>query len=88
MTSLLPYLISALVGAAGGWLGDMLKKNGLGVIGNLVAGAAGGSALTFVASSMGFFQPSSTGGLDMIGLAASLVGGGAGSLLGGMLKKA
>lgn len=38
MESILPILINTLFGAGGGWLGNMLKSNGLGMIGNLIAG--------------------------------------------------
>ena len=37
MDAIMPYLLNTILGAGGGWLGNMLKKNGLGMIGNLVA---------------------------------------------------
>lgn len=88
MEGILPYLINALVGAGGGWLGDMLKKNGLGMIGNLVAGAAGGSILPYALSALGVLGTNTGGGLDIASLVTALLGGGAGSLIGGLFKKA
>ena len=88
MEGILPYLINAVVGAGGGWLGDMLKKNGLGMVGNLIAGAAGGSILPYALSALGVLPASTGGGLDSAAIVTSLVGGTAGSLLGGLFKKA
>jgi hypothetical protein len=99
---MLQLVINALVGAGGGFLGDMLKKNGLGTIGNLVAGAAGGSGLPILLSTLGILgtnavpaagavtdAAASGSSTNMIMAAVtSLVGGTAGSLLGGLFKKA
>ena len=54
-------LISSLVGGGGGFLGDMLKKNGLGTIGNVVAGAVGGNALPAI---LGALAPALMGVAD------------------------
>ncbi|MBK8956558.1 MAG: hypothetical protein IPM34_13525 [Saprospiraceae bacterium] len=82
-------LINTVAGAGGGYLGNMLKKNGLGMIGNLIAGAAGGNVLPVVVSALGMLgSGGDEGGFNLIGLIISLIGGGAGSLLGGLIKKA
>ncbi len=83
---------NTVAGAAGGWLGNMLKKNGLGMIGNLVAGAAGGNVLPYLLSALGLVANANSfnaeGGINIIGIIISLLGGSAGSLLGGLFKKA
>ena len=85
----MPILVNALIGGGGGFLGSMLKKNGLGLVGNLIAGAVGGGGLPAI---LGAVVPNLLGSGDsqsMIGTAlTSLVGGGLGSLVGGMFKKA
>ena len=87
MEAILPYLINTLVGAGGGWLGNMLKKNGLGMVGNLIAGPAGGNILTLILNQ--FMNSGGTdGGFDWMGILVSLIGGTGGSLIGGMFKKA
>jgi len=90
METILPYLLNTLLGAVGGWLGNMLKKNGLGTVGNLVAGAIGGNALPLI---LGLImtkgtEATATGGFDIMGLITAVIGGGAGSLIGGLFKKA
>lgn len=85
---IMSILINSVAGAGGGWLGNMLKKNGLGMVGNLIAGVAGGNILPILTSALGILGSSSgEGGLDIMGIILSVVGGGAGSLLGGLLKK-
>ncbi|MBP8725256.1 MAG: hypothetical protein KBF37_07800 [Saprospiraceae bacterium] len=83
-------LINTVAGAAGGYGGNMAKKNGLGMIGNLIAGAAGGNILPILAQALNLLGNSGgeDGGFNIMGLILSLVGGGAGSLLGGLFKKA
>lgn len=86
-------LINTVIGAAGGWLGNMLKKNGLGMIGNLVAGGAGGNILGYLAPMLmggGAAAANSDGSMgSMVGpIVTALLGGGAGSLIGGLIKKA
>lgn len=85
------YLLQTLLGAGGGWLGNMLKANGLGTIGNVIAGAVGGNALPGI---LGAVAPALMGaaagdGNSMVStIISSLLGGGVGSLVGGLFKKA
>lgn len=83
-------LLNTVLGAGGGWLGNMLKKNGLGMLGNLLAGGAGGNILPAILGAVGstVAAPSADGGINWIGLIMSLIGGTGGSLLGGLFKKA
>ena len=55
MDSIVPYLLNAVFGAGGGWLGSLIKKNGLGLIGNLLSGAVGGNILPMITSALGLF---------------------------------
>jgi uncharacterized membrane protein YeaQ/YmgE (transglycosylase-associated protein family) len=88
MDAILPYLINAIFGAGGGWLASLLKKNGLGMVGNLLTGAVGGNILPLITSALGLFANTEGGNnLDLASIITALVGGGAGSLLGGLLKK-
>lgn len=90
MEQILPYLLNTVLGAGGGWLGNLIKKNGLGMLGNLLAGGAGGNLLPMILGAVGSnvaAQPAD-GGMNWIGLIISLLGGSAGSLLGGLFKKA
>jgi hypothetical protein len=79
------YLIQALVGAGGGWLGNMLKANGLGTIGNLLAGVVGGVGAP---AALGAAHLMGGGDNMLVNIATSLVGGGLGSIVGGLFKKA
>jgi hypothetical protein len=79
-------LINTVAGAAGGYLGNMLKKNGLGMIGNLLAGGAGGNLLPLATAAMGLFTGDKASMVTSI--ITALLGGSAGSLLGGLFKKA
>ncbi|NOT38171.1 MAG: hypothetical protein HOP11_12425 [Saprospiraceae bacterium] len=90
METILPYLLNTVLGAGGGWLGNMIKKNGLGMLGNLIAGGAGGNILPMILSAAGstIGAAPADGGMNWIGLIISLLGGSAGSLLGGLFKKA
>lgn len=89
---LMTILGNTVAGAAGGWLGNMLKKNGLGMIGNLLSGAAGGNVLPYLLSALGLVANANSfdeaGSLNIVGIIISLLGGSAGSLLGGLFKKA
>ncbi len=87
---MMPYLLNTLLGAGGGWLGNMLKKNGLGMIGNLIAGGVGGNVLPIILNAVGMMNTAAPegGGMNWMALLTSLIGGGAGSLLGGLFKKA
>ena len=80
------FLINSVVGGGGGFLGQMIKKNGLGLLGNIIAGVIGGNAAPWLAGLAGLVG-SSGGGLDIASIVTALVGGGAGSLIGGLLKK-
>ncbi len=86
MESLIPILINSVVGGGGGYLGNMIKKNGLGMLGNLLAGAVGGNILPQIVSMAGLLGDG--GGMDIGSIISALVGGGAGSLIGGLFKKA
>jgi len=89
MESILPYLINAVVGGGGGFLGNMIKKNGLSMAANLLSGAVGGSVLPQLLSMAGMMTGDG-GGMDIASIASALVGGTGGSLLAGLLggKKA
>lgn len=85
MEQILPYLINSAAGAGGGYLGNMLKKNGLGMVGNLLAGVVGGNALPMILQAvMGGGDNSSM----IMQVVSSLLGGGLGSVVGGLFKKA
>ncbi|MFN0212632.1 MAG: hypothetical protein ACKVT2_00120 [Saprospiraceae bacterium] len=84
MEQILPYLINTALGAGGGWLGNMLKANGLGTVGNLIAGAVGGNVVPLIAGAL----MSGEGLSGILSYILPLVGGTLGSLLGGMFKKA
>lgn len=83
-------IINTVAGAGGGYLGNMVKKNALGMVGNLIAGAVGGNILPIIMSAPGLLGDGGgeSGGFNLVSLILSLVGGGAGSLLGGFFKKA
>ncbi|MBL7825208.1 MAG: hypothetical protein JNJ57_01165 [Saprospiraceae bacterium] len=86
MEAILPYLINTALGAGGGYLGNMLKKNGLGMIGNLLAGAVGGNALPLILQQV--MGGGADGGNNMImQIVSALLGGGLGSVIGGLFKK-
>jgi hypothetical protein len=86
------YLIQAAIGAGGGWLGNMLKANGLGTIGNILAGVVGGVAAPNALGALGMLgsTAAATGGsgFDIMSAVTALAGGGVGSLVGGLFKKA
>lgn len=84
MEQILPYLINTALGAGGGYLGNMLKKNGLGNVGNIIAGAVGGNALPVIVSAL----MSGEGLSGILQYLLPLVGGTVGSLIGGLFKKA
>jgi len=84
MDAILPYLLNTVLGAGGAWLtNNFLKKNNLGMVGNLLSGVIGGNALPLIISAiMG-------GGDNMVmNIITALLGGGLGSVVGGLLKKA
>lgn len=84
MEQILPYLINTALGAGGGWLGNMLKNNGMSSVGNLIAGAVGGNALPLIAGAL----MNGEGLSGILQYLLPLVGGTAGSLIGGLIKKA
>ncbi len=97
MSTILPYLLNTVLGGGGGFLGSMLKKNGLGLIGNLLSGAVGGNVLPMILSALGVLgshpaaadaATTASSSPDIASLITALIGGGAGSLLGGLLKPA
>lgn len=87
MDAILPYLINTVLGAAGAWLMTMLKKNNLGMVANLLSGAVGGNVLPLIVSAL-MSGGGAGGSFDIVGMITALLGGGLGSLVGGLLKKA
>ena len=97
---LMNLAITTVLGAGGGYVGNMLKGNGLGMIGNLAAGALGGNGLGAVlpmlmggaATAAAAAPAAADAGGGMMGMVMTylvpLIGGGAGSLIGGLFKKA
>ena len=85
---IMSILITSVLGGGGGFLGNMVKKNGLGTLGNVIAGAVGGNALPAILSTLGVFA-SGTGdtSTNIMGAVTALLGGGVGSLIGGLFKK-
>jgi hypothetical protein len=91
MEALLPFILKTVLGAGGGYLGNMLKSNGLGMIGNLVAGGVGGNLLPLVLGMLGMggaADATDGSAFSLANIAGGLLGGGAGSLIGGLFKKA
>ena len=84
MEAILPYILNAVLGGGGGFLGNMIKKNGMSMIANLLSGAVGGSVLPQLGAMAGMMG-SGDGGMDIASMATALLGGGAGSMLGGLL---
>lgn len=83
MDAILPYLLNTVAGGAGGWLGNLLKNNNLGMLGNLLSGAVGGNVLPIALAALNLFG----GGNQLVSILTAVLGGGLGSLVGGMLKK-
>ena len=92
MESILPLIINAVLGGGGGFLGNMIKKNGMSLIANLLSGAVGGSILPQLAGMVmgGGGAAAEAGAMDPMSMVSAVVGGGAGSMLAGLLggKKA
>jgi hypothetical protein len=100
MTStLINLLINSLAGGGGGFLGNLIKKNGLSMVANLLSGAVGGNVLPLILKAVGVLgggaaaadaaagaatTAASSGSFDLATLATAVLGGGAGSLLGGL----
>lgn len=87
MESLLPLIINAVVGGGGGFLGNMIKKNGMSLLANVLSGAVGGSILPQLAGMMGMLGGAAAdgGGADPASMVTALLGGGAGSLIAGLI---
>lgn len=86
MESILPLIMNAVLGGGGGFLGNMVKKNGMSLIANLLSGAVGGSILPQIAGMvMGGGAAAEAGAMDPMSMISAVVGGGAGSMLGGLL---
>ncbi len=86
MESILPLIMNAVLGGGGGFLGNMIKKNGMSLIANLLSGAVGGSILPQLAGMvMGGGAAAEAGAMDPMSMISAVVGGGAGSMLGGLL---
>ena len=86
MESILPLIINAVLGGGGGFLGNMIKKNGMSLIANLLSGAVGGSVLPQLAGMAGMLGGATeAGAMDPMSMVTALLGGGAGSMLGGLL---
>lgn len=92
MESLVPLIINAVVGGGGGFLGNLIKKNGMSLLANILSGAVGGSILPQLAGMFGMLGGAAAdgGGADPASMLTALVGGTGGSLLAGLLggKKA
>lgn len=85
MESLLPLIINAVAGGGGGFLGNLIKGNGMSLIANLLSGAVGGSVLPQLASMAGLLAGGGGGGMDIGSIITAVVGGGAGSLIAGLV---
>ena len=86
MESILPLIINAVLGGGGGFIGNMIKKNGMSLITNLLSGAVGGSILPQIAGMvMGGGAAAEAGAMDPMSMVSALVGGGAGSMLAGLI---
>jgi len=87
MESILPLIINAVLGGGGGFIGNMIKKNGMSLIANLLSGAVGGSVLPQLAGMAGMLGggAAEAGAMDPMSMVTALLGGGAGSMLGGLL---
>jgi uncharacterized membrane protein YeaQ/YmgE (transglycosylase-associated protein family) len=90
MEQLLGILFNSAVGGGGGFLGNLVKKNGLSLLMNIVSGAIGGNAANILAGLAGAGFAQEGNDFSIASILTSLIGGGAGSLLGGLLggKKA
>lgn len=88
MESLLPLIINAVLGGGGGFIGNMIKKNGMSLIANLLSGAVGGSILPQIMGMVmggGAASAAEAGAMDPMSMISAVVGGGAGSMLAGLL---
>lgn len=85
METLLPLIIQAIAGAAGGGgMAAMVKRVDLGGTGNLLAGVIGGLAGGQLVNLLGLFSAMTgdpASGLDFGNLIGAAIGGGAGGAL-------
>ena len=69
------YLIQAIIGAGGGWLmGQLGKGSGLGTVGNVATGAAGGVGLPSILAAILPSLINGGGGTDIKSILTSAVG--------------
>jgi hypothetical protein len=85
MENLVGILIQSVLGGGGGFLGNMVKKNGLSLVANLLAGAVGGNLGKVIAGAGNMLGDG--GDFSIPSILSAVVGGGAGSLLAGLFKK-
>ena len=94
MGSILPILLNAVFVGGGGFLSNLLRKSGMSMLGNLLGGAGGGIILPLLTKllSVGTAAAATTDGsgtgtaLTITGILTALLGGGAGSQIGGLLS--
>ncbi len=80
METLLPLIIQAIAGAAGGnAAGKSLKQFDLGSLGNTIAGAVGGGVLGQILQAV--LTSTAGSGLDIGSILQDVVGGGAGGAI-------
>jgi uncharacterized membrane protein YeaQ/YmgE (transglycosylase-associated protein family) len=84
MEHLLGILINSAIGGGGGFLGNLIKKNGMSLLMNIVAGAVGGNLGNVVGGLLNVLGDSD---LSIGSILSSLLGGGLGSFVGGLLSK-
>jgi uncharacterized membrane protein YeaQ/YmgE (transglycosylase-associated protein family) len=85
MENLVGILINSVLGGGGGFLGNMVKKNGLSLLTNVLAGAIGGNVGKVLGGLAGILGDG--GDFSIPSILTAVLGGGAGSLIGGLLKK-
>ena len=86
-STLMNILINSVAGGGGGFLTNLIKKNGLSMIANLLAGAVGGNAGSWIASAAGLLANADGSNNMMMTILSSVLGGGLGSLVGGLFGK-
>lgn len=86
--TLMNILINSVAGGGGSFLTNLIKKNGLSMIANLLSGVIGGNAGSYLAGAAGLLANSDgTGNNMLMTVLSSVLGGGAGSLIGGLFGK-
>ncbi|MBK8701535.1 MAG: hypothetical protein IPN29_19095 [Saprospiraceae bacterium] len=84
-STLMNILINSVAGGGGGFLANLLKKNNLSMIANLLAGVVGGNAGAWIASAAGLLANADGSGNMLMSIISAVLGGGAGFLIGGFL---